>query len=289
MKDLAGKTAVVTGGASGVGKAMAATFLREGMNVVIADVEDGALKSAVADLGQGGGTVSGVRCDVTQFESVQELEKTCVDRHGKVHVLCNNAGVGAHEDVPIWDLPLSDWRWTMDVNVWGVIYGIKAFVPGMLAHGEAGHVVNTSSGNGGLVLMPTTPVYSASKAAVSSITESLHLQLTMQDAAIKAHVLYPGPHVVASNIFDARRNRTPAYTREVEQVAAPITIDGLKDIFESMGQKFQTTQPEEVAEHALKGIQDDAFYILPWNQAGEDRLRARVDGILSRTNPVPAF
>jgi NAD(P)-dependent dehydrogenase (short-subunit alcohol dehydrogenase family) len=289
VKDLAGKTAVVTGGASGVGKAMAAIFLGEGMQVVIADVEASALEKAVAELGASGGTISGVQCDVTDFDSVVALEKACVEKHGKVHVLCNNAGVGAHEDVSMWDLPLSDWRWTMDVNMWGVIYGIKAFVPGMLAHGEAGHVVNTSSGNGGLVLMPTTPIYSASKAAVSSITESLHLQLTMQGAAIKAHVLYPGPHVVASNIFDARRNRTEAYEREVAQVADPITLEGLKDIFESMGRKFETTQPAEVAEYALKGIQDDAFYILPWDDAGIARFKARMEGVISKTNPIPAF
>jgi NAD(P)-dependent dehydrogenase (short-subunit alcohol dehydrogenase family) len=149
VRDLAGKHAVVTGGASGIGLAIVARLVRERMRIVVADVEPGAIDAAVSELHAGGAEVTGIVTDVSRFESVQALARRAVETYGPVHLLCNNAGVGAQEDVPLWELPLSDWRWTFDVNVWGVIHGLKAFVPGMLAHGEAAHVVNTSSGNGG--------------------------------------------------------------------------------------------------------------------------------------------
>lgn len=289
MKDFRGKTAVVTGAASGIGNAIAHGLARAGARLVLADVEQGALDAAVADLRAGGAEAIGVRTDVSSFESVVALEKAAVATYGKVHVLVSNAGVGAHEDVPMWELPLSDWRWCMAVNVWGIIHGVKAFLPGMLAHGEEGHVVHTSSGNGGLILVPTTPIYSATKAAVSAITESLHLQLAMRDAKIHAHVLYPGPHIVASNIFTASRNRPDEFRRETEQVAPPVTLESLGQIFEAMGRRFHTTTPEEVAEYAMEGLREDRFYILPWTEDGRGRFRERVDGILEGKNPQPRF
>src|SRR5262245_27172514 len=140
MQEFAGKVAVVTGGASGIGRALGARLARAGMKVVLADVETKALERAAAEVAaETRADVSGVACDVTRLESVEALERSVVERHGRVHVLCNNAGVGAQEDVPLWQLPLSDWRWTFAVNVWGVVHGIKAFLPGMLAHGEEGH------------------------------------------------------------------------------------------------------------------------------------------------------
>ncbi len=289
MKDFRGKTAVITGSASGIGNALAHSLAREGARVVLADIEQGALDAAVTALRETGAEAIGVRTDVSSFESVQALEKAAVAAFGNVHILVSNAGVGAHEDVPVWELPLNDWRWCMAVNVWGVIHGIKAFLPGMLAHGEEGHVVNTSSGNGGLILVPTTPIYSATKAAVSAITESLHLQLAMQGAKIHAHVLYPGPHIVASNIFTAARNRPEEFRRETEQIAPPITLESLGQIFDAMGRKLETTSPAEVAEHAMDGLRDDRFYILPWTSDGKTRFRERVEGILDCRNPEPRF
>lgn len=289
MKDFRGKHAVVTGAASGIGLEIARILAREGARVTLADVEQGALDAAVADLRAGGADAIGVRTDVTSFDSVAALEKAAVAAFGNVHVYVGNAGVGAHEDVPMWDLPLSDWRWCMAVNVWGIVHGVKAFVPGMLAHGEEGHVVHTSSGNGGLILIPTTPIYSATKAAVSAITESLHLQLSMQGARIRAHVLYPGPHIVASNIFTAARNRGDEFRRGQEQVAPPVTLESLGQMFEAMGRPLQTTTPAEVAGHFLEGLKDDRFYILPWTDDGRARLRERVDGILEGRNPEVRF
>jgi NAD(P)-dependent dehydrogenase (short-subunit alcohol dehydrogenase family) len=287
--DFSGKVAVVTGGASGIGRALGARFGRAGAAVVLLDVEERALEAAVAALRADGANASGVVCDVTKWESVEAAEREVRARHGRVHLLFNNAGVGAHEDVPIWELPLSDWRWVMAVNVWGVIHGIKAFVPGMLAHGEPGHVVNTSSGNGGLIVVPTTPSYSASKAAVSMITETLHLQFLMNRAKLKAHVLYPGPHIVASGIFDAKRNRSAEFAREQPQVAPAVTLDVLKQLAASQGRAFEATTCEEVAEHAYHGVVHGDYFILPTTPESDARLRARLEGILAKNNPEPRF
>jgi NAD(P)-dependent dehydrogenase (short-subunit alcohol dehydrogenase family) len=256
---------------------------------VLLDVEARALEAAVGALRAEGAEVSGVVCDVTKYESVEAAEREVLARHGKVHLLFNNAGVGAHEDVPIWELPLNDWRWVFAVNVFGVIHGIKAFVPGMLAHGEPGHVVNTSSGNGGLVVVPTTPSYSASKAAVSMLTETLHLQFLMQRAKLQAHVLYPGPHIVASNIFDAKRNRPAEFAREKPQVAPPVTLDMLKQFAASQGRVFDATTCEEVAEHAHQAIVRGDYFILPTTPESDARMRERFEGVLAKKNPPLAF
>jgi len=289
LSDFAGKLAVITGGASGIGRALAARFARAGARIALLDVEARALESAVTELRAAGADVSSVVCNVTKLESVQAAEREITARSGNVHLLFNNAGVGAHEDVPIWELPLSDWRWVFAVNVFGVVHGIKAFVPGMLAHGEPGHVVNTSSGNGGLIVVPTTPSYSASKAAVSMITETLHLQFLMNRAKLKAHVLYPGPHIVASNIFDAKRNRLAEFTREQPQVAPPVTLDTLKQFAASQGRAFEATTPDEVAEHAYQGILRGDYYILPATPESEARLRDRYEGVLARKDPQLVF
>lgn len=289
MTQFSGRVAAITGGASGIGRAIGARFARAGATIVLLDVEAKALDAAVAALRAEGADVSGVVCDVTKFESVQAAEREVISRHGKVHLLFNNAGVGAHEDVPIWELPLNDWRWVFAVNVFGVIHGIKAFVPGMLAHGEAGHVVNTSSGNGGLIVVPSTPSYSASKAAVSMITETLHLQLTAQQSKLQAHVLYPGPHIVASGIFDAKRNRPAEFAREAPQVQPAVTLEMLKQFAASQGRAFEATTPAEVAEHAYQGIVRGDYFILPGTPESEARMRERFEGVLARKNPTPVF
>jgi len=287
MRDFAGRVAVVTGGASGIGRAIAERLAREKMRLVLGDVEQSALDGTVSALRAGGAEAIGVVTDVTRFESVQALEQAAVAKFGRVHVLCNNAGVGAHEDVPMWDLPLSDWRWTLDVNVWGVIHGVKAFVPGMLAHGEEGHVVNTSSGNGGLIVIPTTPIYATSKAAVSTLTEALHYQLAGLGAKIRASVLYPGPHIVASSIFTASRNRLPRYERETPQVMPPMTLDAILQMAEAAGTRLRTTEPAEVAEHLVAGLREDRYFILPPSEDGDRRVRERTDAILARRTPEP--
>lgn len=278
-----GRTAVVTGGASGVGRCLCELFAGEGMNVVMADVEQGALDVAAADLAELGLQVLPVQADVTDPDSMAALEAASRQAFGNVHVLCNNAGVGIKEaQRRMWTLTPNDWQWGFNVNVMGVANGVRAFVPNMLAHGEAGHVVNTSSGNGGLTSMPTTPIYSSSKAAVTSMTEVLHYQFLMDGAALQAHVLYPGPHLVNTNILSSMRNRPDALRDDNE----PVAYTTMADLAKASGIKnMQLTEPEEVAATCLDGMRAGNFWILPASEKNDDKFRLRAESILTRCNP----
>ena len=279
-----GKTAVITGGASGVGRCMCELFARQGMNVVMADIEAGALEKSSADLGAQGLSVIGVQADVTSPDSMAALETASREAFGNVHILCNNAGVGIKEaQRRMWTLTPNDWTWGFNVNVMGVVNGVRAFVPNMLAHGEAGHVVNTSSGNGGLTSMPTTPIYASTKAAVTSMTEVLHYQFLMEEAALQAHVLFPGPHLVNTNILSSMRNR-PEGLRDDDE---PPAYSTMADLAKASGiRNMLLTEPEEVAETCLEGITAGKFWILPASERNDAQLKTRTEGILARTNPT---
>lgn len=279
-----GKTAVITGGASGVGRCMCELFARNGMNVVVADVEAQALEAASAEMRAEGLSVVGIQADVTSPESMAALEAASREAFGNIHILCNNAGVGIKEaQRRIWTLTPNDWQWGFDVNVMGIANGIRAFVPNMLAHGEAGHVVNTSSGNGGLVSLPTTPIYASTKAAVTSITEVLHYQFLMEKAALQAHVLFPGPHVVNTNILSSMRNR-PDHLRDDDE---PVAYTTMADLAKASGlENMPLTEPEEVAQTALDGIAAGNFWILPASSRNDAQLEARTQSILARANPT---
>ena len=193
MRDFTGKVAVITGGASGVGRAIGARLVREGARVVLADIDQARLDTVAGEIG----AEAGIVVDVTKEASVDALADQVFDRFGAAHLVFNNAGVGLGEAKrKIWDLPLNDWRWGIDVNVLGVVHGIKAFVPRMLAGGEEGVVINTSSTNGGLRSLPNTPIYAATKASVTSISEVLHQQLLRVGGSVRAAVLFPGPNTV---------------------------------------------------------------------------------------------
>lgn len=286
MADLSGKTAVVTGGASGVGYCLCEVFLRRGMNVVVADIEAPALEQALARLqeaGHAGERMLGVKTDVTSADSVEELAERTYRHFGAVHILCNNAGVGIKEaQRRLWTLTERDWEWGYNVNVMGVVNGIRAFVPRMLAAGEPGHIVNTSSGNGGLTSLPTTPIYASSKAAVTSLTEVLHYQLLMDGSALQAHLLFPGPHLVNTNILASERNR-PERLRDGEPASSYLSM---QELAKSAGVDFQLTEPMEVAETCLEGIENNRFWILPASDKQDARVRERSRSILERSNPI---
>jgi NAD(P)-dependent dehydrogenase (short-subunit alcohol dehydrogenase family) len=283
LRDFSGRVAVITGGASGVGRSLGAALLREGARVVLADVEKTALERTTAELRESGGEIDGVVTDVSDAASVEALAAHAFSTHGAVHLLFNNAGVGLGEaQRRIWTLSEKDWSWGLGVNVWGIIHGIRAFVPRMLEAGEPGWVVNTSSGNGGLTILPTTPIYSATKAALTSITETLHYQLLMENAQIGASALFPGPYLVNTQILNSGRNRPAELTDASSPAVDYVSMEALA---KSSGVQFRLTEPDDVAAYCLEGIREGRFWIIPESEQQNARVRERYEGILARRNP----
>jgi NAD(P)-dependent dehydrogenase (short-subunit alcohol dehydrogenase family) len=272
MKDLQGKVAVVTGGASGIGKAVAAKAAGEGMKVVIADIEEGALKDAERELAAGGADVLAVRCDVAEGESVRALRDRALDRFGAVHLVHNNAGVGLGG--PIWEVPESDWRWILGVNLWGVVHGIAAFVPLFVEQGE-GHVVNTAS-IAGLTSAPYLGPYNASKQAVVAMSETLYKDLQAGGVTgVGVSVLCPG--FVRTRIAESDRNR-PAWAPDREVEGAPDMRAAIQAMVDS------GIATASVAEAVLDAVRNDTFYILTHPELDEV-VRTRFDDILGRRPP----
>ena len=201
MQDLQGKVAVVTGGASGIGRAMAERFAAEGMNLVLADVEEAALDLAAKELGEGGAQVLAVPTDVSQSAQVEALAAAARQRFGSVHVVCNNAGVGGH-GYPTDETPLVEWEWVLGVNLWGVIHGVKTFLP-MLIEQNEGHLVNTAS-VAGLISMPFMAPYAVAKHGVVALSEAIWHELSFRGSAVGVTVLCPG--WVNTRIMDSTRN-----------------------------------------------------------------------------------
>ncbi|HVN52385.1 MAG TPA: SDR family NAD(P)-dependent oxidoreductase [Acidimicrobiales bacterium] len=286
IEDLRGKVAVVTGGASGVGRAMGERFLAEGMKVVLGDVEQPVLDATVAELRDQGGDVLGVVTDVADFAAVEGLRDAAYSAHGAVHVLCNNAGVGAGAAGQMWDHTINDWTWALGVNVWGVIHGIKAFVPAMLEGGEQGHVVNTSSGNGGIAPLPGTPIYALTKSAVVTLSESLYAQLRQVEAKVSASVLFPGPNVLRTGLFTSWRNRPERYVNPGTPARPPTTIESFEKSLADRGIVLDYTPVEEVAGRVVDAVRADTFWILPPSARSDEQIRARADSMLTRTNPT---
>ncbi|MBI2704557.1 MAG: SDR family NAD(P)-dependent oxidoreductase [Actinobacteria bacterium] len=285
MKDLHGKVAVVTGGASGVGRAMGERFAREGMHVVLADVERPVLDATVDELKADGIEVTGIATDVSDLASVERLRDQTLERFGKVHLLCNNAGVGAGAEGHIWDHTINDWTWALDVNVYGVINGIVAFVPSMLDHGEEGHVVNTSSGNGGVSPLPGTPIYATTKAAVVTISECLYAQLQSVGAEIGASVLFPGPKMLRTGLFSSWRNRPPELANPTPRKTPPTTIESFEKRMADAGIAVDYTPVEEVAGRVVDAVKARQFWILPESDRSDAQINARAASMLARSNP----
>jgi len=257
LDQLSGRVAVITGAASGIGRGMARAFAREGMRLVLADIEPGALESVRAELAAGGAEALAVPSDVSQAESVEALAERAYQRFGAVHVLCNNAGVFASGVA--WEQTLDDWRWVLGVNLWGVVHGVRSFVPRMLGSGEPGHVVSTASG-AGLVSLAGTASYNVSKHAVVTLSETMAQELAARDAAIRVSVLCPGPINTAITRSDRNRPRGLGTSRETR------TDQRLRGMLE------QGMDPDQVGRIVVDGIRCDRFYILT-----HDDLRAGVE------------
>lgn len=278
MRELTGRTAVVTGGAGGIGLAMGRAFTAAGMRIVLADVEPAALDKAAAGLG-----ALGVVADVTSAESMRALADRVFETCGTVHVLCNNAGVGPSAAGPMWEQEVADWEWGLSVNVLGVLHGLRAFLPRMLEAGHEGHIVNTASGNGGVAPIPSAAVYAVTKAAVVTLTESLYGQLA--GTAIGVSALFPGPHMLRTGIFTAERNRPARYAR-TRPGPPPRTADQVAEAMRAHGLEPGFTPVEDVAAQVVEGIREDRFWILPPSARTDDMIRARAESMLTRTPPA---
>jgi NAD(P)-dependent dehydrogenase (short-subunit alcohol dehydrogenase family) len=285
ISDLVGKVAVVTGGGGGLGRAMGERFAQEGMQVVLADVQAPILDATVAELREQGLDVSGVVTDVSQWEHVESLRDRALDAYGHVHVLCNNAGIGVGAEGRVWEHELNDWRWAVGVNLFGVIHGINAFVPHMIEHGEPGHVVNTSSPNGGITPLLATPEYSVTKGAVVTLTEVLAAQLEDAGTAIGASLLFPGPHMLRTGLFDAWKTRPAEFAKEKPRSRDPVTIEEYEEIMRGAGVDVQYTPVEEVAGRVVDAIRVGDFWIFAPSESADEQIRAKAESLLKRENP----
>lgn len=251
MQDFVGKTVFVTGGANGIGLALGQAFAEAGMNVMLADIEQAALTTAVERFRHHNSKVRGIICDVSDPVSVEKAASETFEIFGNVHVLCNNAGVAGGSGIE--DISLDTWRWVIDVNLMGVVNGIRSFLPGMRAHGEGGHIVNTASMAGlenGLGFSP----YAASKFAVVSMSEGLAREL--HSLRIGVTVLCPG--FVRTQISRSARNRPQRYGK-------PPALDpnspGAILAAESARLQRSGLDPSDVAQRTLRAIRNDELYV----------------------------
>ncbi len=267
MREFDGKVAVVTGAASGIGFALARMLGEQGMRVVLADIETDALQNASLDLEKRGVETLAVRTDVSQADSVSALAEETLEAFGAVHVVCNNAGVFAGG--LSWEAPLEDYEWVLNVNLWGVIHGVRTFVPHLLAHGEEGHIVNTAS-MAAVTSIPYCAMYTMSKHAVLSLSESLYHELKLRGAKVGVSALCP--EVVATRIGAGERNRPSHLKRPQSASESPerdLTEQAIRDGLRT------GLPPEQIAQRVLEGICDDRFYILAedvWRRSCETRL-----------------
>jgi len=274
VRDLAGKTAVVTGAGSGIGRSLARQFAAEGMHVVLADVEEAALSSVVAELD---GEVLGVPTDVSDGDAVEQLAVSAYDAFGAVHLLCNNAGV--FQGGLLWECSDADYEWTLSVNLWGILHGVRAFVPRMLAAGTEGHVVNTIS-MAGLATTPFSGPYNVSKFAAMAATECLAHDLATIGAPIKVSAVCPG--LVDTEIARSRRNRPAALATEQHEGGAFVDQALADGTAGSMS-------PDAVADLVVAAVREEKF-LVPTRGSFAQQLTDRAEDLVARRAPrSPTF
>lgn len=282
MKHFRGKVAVVTGSSGGIGRGLAERCVTEGMKVVLADIEEDALKNTEAYLKKKGGDVIAVLTDVSCPEQMQRLADLTVETYGGVHLLCNNAGVGAGGLIR--EHTLADWEWVIGVNLWGVIYGVHMLLPIMLKQDTECHIVNTASVEG-LWSRLRGVSYQVSKHGVVALSEVLKLEMAFEETKVGVSVLCPG--AVNTGIINSGRNR-PAHLQNPPESIPEITPEMEKRIAQAR-QVFESgMDPLEVADHVFTAIREDQFYILTHPDLN-DRIQKRIGRVLTGGVPLPDF
>jgi NAD(P)-dependent dehydrogenase (short-subunit alcohol dehydrogenase family) len=283
MKSFDDKVVVVTGGASGIGRALAKAFLAARARVVIADVEKAALEATCKELD---GDISGVPVDVRDPASVRALADAVFARHGACHVLVNNAGVSV-ANLNLWETESSDWQWVHGVNVLGVVHGIQAFVPRMIAAGHEGVVVNTSSGDGGISPLAGQSVYASSKAAVSILTECLAAQLIAEGTKLRAAIFYPSGGLLKTGIWTTKRNRPAELARnKAVPQGSETTFEEFMAGMKQAGLALPVQDLDALAQHTLEGIRRGDFVIMIGREQMEAQLVERAKKLARGECPI---
>jgi NAD(P)-dependent dehydrogenase (short-subunit alcohol dehydrogenase family) len=276
MKEFKDRVAVITGGASGLGRALAERFAREGVKLVLADIDERALAATVAELEARGTRVVGQRTDVSQAEEVERLAKAALAAFGAVHIVCNNAGVVSLGVV--WENAEADWRWALGVNLWGVIHGVRVFTPILLRQGDEGHIVNTASVSG-LISPPGMGVYNVTKHAVVALTETLHHDLAAKSDKVRCSVVCPA--YFPSGIADSERSRPAEHaageTKSAEQL-------GLEANLRKAVQAGRLGAPD-IADAVFTAIRDERFYVLTHPKI-KGAIERRMRDVLEESNPA---
>ena len=279
MKEFKDKVAVITGAASGIGRGLAERCAQEGMKVVLADIEEEALTVAEQEMKAAGASVLAVLTDVSKASDVEALAQKTLDTFTAVHLLCNNAGVEAGTSV--WESTLADWQWVISVNLWGVIQGVRVFVPIMLEQGTECHIVNTAS-MAGLISSPFGGIYKVTKHGIITLSETLYHELTQRGANVKVSVLCPG-YVVDTRFVDCGRNRpselqnapTEETSLEYEAPVQPVS-PALQGVM----------SPREVADFVFSALGEERFYIFPNPSLFKRMVQIRMEDIAQERNPT---
>jgi len=276
MKQFKDRVAVVTGAASGIGFALAERFAVERMKVVLADVEAPALEKATSTLRPKAPAVLPVQVDVSRPEDVERLARETYAAFGAAHVLCNNAGVAVLGAVH--EHSLADWQWVMNVNLWGVIHGVRAFLPRMLAGGDEGHIVNTAS-MAGLTTAPFMSVYDVTKHGVVALSESMYKEQQLSGSLIGVSVVCPG--LVDTNIMRSSRNRPSELAEEGK--TGPMAQAFGQNLSDRLAGGYP---PSEVADQVVRGIREDRFYIVPAQPESKSGIVIRAQDLIELKNPT---
>ena len=280
MKEFRGRVAVVTGAASGLGRAMAERFAREGMKLALADIDAAALAKTETEMKAAGATAIAVRADVSKAEDVERLAKETLAAFGAVHVVVNNAGVSPLGAV--WENTVADWQWALGVNLWGVIHGVRVFAPILLAQNTEAHIVNTAS-VAGLISPPGMGVYNVTKHAVVALTETLHHDLASKNAKVKCSVLCPA--YVPTGIAESERNRPDELKNtSTEKSAVQLALE------ENLRKAVQSGKlsAADIAQATFEAVRDERFYVLTHPKI-LGAVRARMENIVEGREPTDPF
>lgn len=286
-----GQVAVITGAANGVGRALALALGKRGAKVVVSDVNREGLAETSELLAELGADNHNVFCDVADLASCEELAEKSFSHFGRVDYVFANAGIAAGETGPMWNYSLNDWNWAFNVNVWGVVNSINAFVQRLIDQGTEAHFVITGSGNGAFLIMPGQPIYTASKAAVQAITENLYYQLKAADSNVQVHGLYPGPYPVETGIVNSEEARPDGLEREADKPVSQLrSREAIREMMADMGREYITMSADEVAENALEELAKNQLFLAWMTPQTEQLVRNRTECIVTQTDfPVIKF